>query len=116
MIIYKILITVLFAEFRTWSNVDEKTPILLSIQCFQCQGVMALIELPWIDFIAFTKPDLIINRIVTDDDCGINQNMLCNLRSIITFIKFKNIIWHCYYHHHYLFTYTYTSHITITIT
>ena len=34
---------------------------------FQCQGVMALTELPWIDFIAFTTKDLQVERIVYDE-------------------------------------------------
>ncbi len=34
---------------------------------FQCQGVMALTELPWIDFITFTTKDLQVERIVYDE-------------------------------------------------
>ena len=34
---------------------------------YQCQGVMAITETPWIDFITYTKNDLVIERIAYDE-------------------------------------------------
>ena len=33
---------------------------------FQCQGVMNILELPWIDFIVFTTRDMFVERIYRD--------------------------------------------------
>ena len=50
---------VLYSGNTAWSKLKENY--------FQCQGVMALKELPWIDFIAFTTKDLQVERIVYDE-------------------------------------------------